>query len=104
MKVIINKKEINLEIADTFWKKFKGLMFKKNIDYCLRLKTNSIHTFFMKEEIDVVMTNQNNQVLYYTRSVKKNQIIIKPHAYYVYEFPTNFLENLKINDFLKIKE
>ena len=34
MKVIINKKEINLEIADTFWKKFKGLMFKKNIDYC----------------------------------------------------------------------
>ena len=96
MKVIINNKKINLIEANTFIKKLKGLMFQKNINYCLRLKTNNIHTFFMKEPIDIIMTDKYNNILYIFNNVKKNKIIIKPKVYYTYEFPNNYLNN-KVN-------
>ena len=63
MEIIVENKKIKLELANTFLKRLKGFMFKKNINYCLLLKTNSIHTFFMKEDIDILMTNKNNEVL-----------------------------------------
>ena len=94
MKVIINNKKIALREANTFIKKLKGLMFKKNINYCLRLKTNNIHTFFMKEPIDIIMTDKYNNILYIFKNVKKNKIIIKPKVYYTYEFPNNFINNI----------
>lgn len=93
MKVIINNKRINLIEANTFIKKLKGLMFQKNINYCLRLKTNSIHTFFMKEPIDIIMTDKFNNILYIFRNIDKNKIIIKPKVYYTYEFPNYFISN-----------
>ena len=96
MQVIVNNKKIKLIDANTFFKRLFGLMFKKNINYCLRLKTNSIHTFFMKENIDIVMTDKNNNILYIFNNVKKNKIIIKKHVYYAYEFPNNFIDkNIK---------
>ena len=100
MKVIVNNKEINLIDANNFIKRLKGLMFQKNINYCLRIKTNCIHTFFMKEKIDVVMTDKNNNILYIFKNINKNKVIIKKHVYYTYEFPNNFI-NSNIND-LKI--
>lgn len=102
MKVIVDSKEIKLILANTFLKKLKGFMFLKNIDYCLRFKTNSIHTFFMKENIDIVMTDKNNKVLAIYKNIKKNKIIINRKAYFTYEFPSNFITNLKVNDILKI--
>lgn len=91
MKVIINNKEIDLILANTFFKKLKGFMFQTNIDYCLRFKTNSIHTFFMKENIDIVMTDKFNNVLFIFKNIKKNKIIIRKNVYYTYEFPKNFI-------------
>ena len=92
MKVIVNNKEIKLIDANSFYKRLIGFMFKKNINYCLRFKTNSIHTFFMKENIDIVMTDINNNVLYIFKNLKKNKIIIKKDVYYTYEFPNNFID------------
>lgn len=93
MKVIVNEKEIKLIDANSFYKKLVGLMFKKNINYCLRLKTNSIHTMFMKESIDIVMTDKNNNVLYIYKNFKKNKVLIKKNVYYTYEFPNNFIDS-----------
>jgi len=93
MKIIINNKKINLIEAKTFKQKLLGLMFKKNINYCLRLKTNSIHTFFMKENIDIVMTDKNNNIIYIFKNIPKNKIIIKKNVYYTYEFPNNYIDN-----------
>lgn len=46
------KKSIKVEICDTFWKKFSGLMFRKNSPPLLfpfsREKYLSIHSFFCK--------------------------------------------------------
>ena len=103
MEIIVNKKKIKLVIANTFFKRLKGFMFKKNINYCMRFKTNSIHTFFMKDEIDILMTDRNNKILYIFKNVKKNKIIIQRNVYFTYEFPSNFLENVDIKDTLIIK-
>ena len=93
MKISVNDKKINLKIANTPFKRLKGLMLTKNINYCLRLKTKSIHTMFMKEDIDILMTDKDNNVLYAFKNIKKNKVIIKKGVYYTYEFPNNFLDD-----------
>ena len=93
MKIIVDNKEIELIYANTFFKRLKGLMFKKNIDYCLRIKTNCIHTMFMKKNIDIIMTDKYNNILYIFNNIKKNKFIIKKNVYYTYEFPAHFLKN-----------
>ena len=98
--------KINVYEARTFKESFLGLMLKKNIDYCLLFKNcNSIHTFFMKENIDVVMTDKNNKILFIKKNMKKNRIILpKKGVYNTYEFPANFIKDLKTNDKLKIRD
>ena len=104
MKVIIKDKQIELNFANSFLKKLKGFMFKKDINCALRFKTNSIHTFFMKTNIDLIMTDKNNKILYIYKNLSPNKIIIHHNVYYSYEFPSNFITDLKINDILIIKE
>lgn len=86
--------EIKLFKYDTFFKKLKGFMFKKNIDYAIYFnKVNSIHTFFMKECIDVIMTDKNFKILYIFKSVKPNKIILpKKGVYYTFELPPSKLK------------
>lgn len=98
--------KISIYEAKTFKQRLLGLMFKKNIDYGLLFRNcNSIHTFFMKENIDVVMTDKNNKVLFIKKNMKKNRIILpKKDVYNTYEFPSNFIKDLKINDQLKIRD
>ena len=97
--------KIKVYEAKTFKQRLFGLMFKRNINYCLLFKKcNSVHTFFMKEKIDVVMTDKNNKVLYIKKNMKKNRIILpKKGVYNTYEFPNNFIKDLEINETLKIK-
>ena len=103
MKIIINNEEFNVDVADTFLKKFFGLMGKKNIKKGLFFpKTRSIHTFFMKEKIDVIMIDKENRVLYFKKNMAKNKIIIKKKAYHTIELPCNSLNNIKVNDKLII--
>ena len=91
--------------AKSFKERLFGLIGKKNIDYCLLFNhCNSIHTFFMKEKIDIVMTDKNNKIIYIKKSLKKNRIILpKRHVYKTYEFPNNYIKDIKKGDILKIK-
>lgn len=103
MEIVINNHKISLIIGNSFIKRLKGFMFKKNINCCLCFpKCNSIHTFFMFEAIDVIMTDKNNNVLYVFKNLKPWKMILpKPNVYYVYEFPHNFIGNEPVK--LKIK-
>ena len=93
MKIIINQEEFNVDKADTFKKRLFGLMGKRNIKKGMFFpKTRSIHTFFMKEAIDVIMIDKDNKVVYYQKSVSKNKIIIKKKAYHTIELPNNSLK------------
>ena len=103
MKLILDK-EINLKEANTFTNRLLGLMFKTNIQEGLVFKTKAIHTFFMKENIDVIMCDKNNVILYYYSNLKKNKIILpKKNVYKVYETPANFF-NIKISDKMEVKK
>lgn len=104
MKLIIEEKEIPLFIATGFLQKLKGLMFQKNIQYALRFRCNGIHTFFMKEAIDVVLTDKDNQVLFIYQNLKPNKILLpEKNVYYTYELPKGSIANkdlkqIKINN------
>ena len=89
---------INVKVCKSFLSRLKGLMFKKNFDYGLVFpKCNSIHTFFMKKNIDVIMTDKHGNVIFTKANVKPWKIIWpKKDAYYTFEFPTNKIDlNIK---------
>lgn len=103
MEIIINNNKFNVDIANNYKKRLFGLMGKKNIKKGLFFpKTRSIHTFFMKENIDVIMINKENKIVYYEKSVKKNRVIIKKEAYHTIELPNNSLNNISIGEKLII--
>lgn len=53
-----------------------GFMGKTNINYGILFpKCNSVHTFFMKEEIDIIGLNEKNEILFIERNCSKNKII-----------------------------
>lgn len=94
MKILYNNKEINLKKCTSFYSRLKGFMFTKNIDYALLFeKCNSIHTFFMKEKIDVIMCDNDNNILFYYRDLGKGKIIWpKRRVKKVFETPSGFFD------------
>lgn len=86
----------NIEIknANGLFKRFVGLMFKKNINHGLLFKNcKSIHTFFMFDNIDVVATDRNDTIIKTYKSVKPWRIIIAPaDTKNIYELPKNTLK------------
>ena len=103
MKLIYNNKEIEIIECKNFLSRFKGFMFKKKINCALLFnKCNSIHTFFMKSNIDVIMCDKENNILYYYNNLGKNKIIW-PHknVYKTIELPVNYYD-IKINDKIRI--
>lgn len=106
MYIIVNEKKITLYEANTFYKKLMGFMFKKSINYALLFKNcNGIHTFFMKEEIDVILTDKDDNILYLYPSLKKWKVILpKKNVYNTYELPKGTIKDLKINTKIKIQE
>jgi len=106
MKLLIDNKLIPLYKANSFYKKLMGFMFKKSINYALLFENcNGIHTFFMKEEIDVILTDKDNNILYLYPNLKKWKILLpKKNVYNTYELPKGTINNLKINSKIKIQE
>ena len=99
MYIKYNNKTIKAINCTSFYSRLKGFMFKKNIDYSLLFdKCNSIHTFFMKENIDVILCDKDNNIKYYYSNLPKNKIILpKKGVSKVIETPSNYFD-IKIND------
>ena len=104
MKLRYNKEEIELIECKTFFSRLRGFMFNKDINHALLFnKCNSIHTFFMKENIDIIMTDKNNKIIYIKNNLSKNKMIWpKRKVYYTYELPANY-NTYKINEYLQFK-
>ena len=104
MKLIINNKDIDIYERKSFLERLKGFMFKKKFDYAIFFnKCNSIHTFFMKENIDVIMCDNDNKVLFVYKDLTKNKIILpKKGVRKVFETPSGYFD-IKINERMIIK-
>lgn len=99
--ILKDNKKLEIKEYKNFIKKLQGLMFKKEkINYIVRLNNcNSIHTFFMKQNIDVIITDKKNNILYKRKNITKNKVIFPiKNGYYVYEMPEGTID--KINKFV----
>lgn len=104
MKLIIKNKTLNLTYMNTPFKRLKGLMFKKNIKQNLIFKTNSIHTIFCLENIDVIMIDKQKNIKYIYPNLKPYRIILpKKQVHYTIEMPQSTIKQLKINKNTKLK-
>ena len=103
-----NNKKYNIIEANTFYKRLKGLIGVKNIDYgMLFLKCNSIHTFFMKENIDIIGLDENNIVIYKYENLDKNRVIKVNNEISktkILEMPKNSTKKIKIGSILIFEE
>ena len=71
---VIKNTDISLtvELADTAWKRFKGLMMRKEMPSGQALflhKTNSIHMCFMRFPIDAVYVDKQKRIVKIVRNL-----------------------------------
>lgn len=67
----------NAETAYSFFRRFRGLMFRKSIeeDYALHIKPcNQIHTLNMRFAIDVIYLSDSGEVVKIDENVKPGKI------------------------------
>lgn len=99
-----NNKIYEIIIANTFRQRLIGLIGKRNINYGMLFpKCNSIHTYFMKEHIDIIGLDENNEVIYKYENLDKNRIIkikndIKKTS--ILELPANSCKKIRIGTIL----
>lgn len=104
MHIILDKQKIEIKIAKTLKEKMNGLMFKKNIDYGLLIPNcNHIHTFFMKDNIDVLFLDERNSVIYKYQNMPINRtfkVYEDINKTSVLELPKNTSHKVRIGDIL----
>lgn len=89
--------DIKIIYSDTFFKRFKGLMLKRDFKNALlftNLVDSSIHTFFMLFEIDVYFLDENKVVF--------EKASLKPWKFYRPEKKAKYILETK-KDVLKLK-
>lgn len=104
MKLIYEDKDIELSECKSFYSRLMGFMFKKEINKALLFnRCNSIHTFFMKCNIDVIMCDKDNRILYYYNNFGKNKVILpKKNVYKTFELPVGYFD-IKINKKIRVE-
>ncbi len=89
-----------IKMADSFFTRFKGLMFRKEAikdEGLWIVPCNAVHMFFMKFPIDVVLLNKQNEVVAVHHSLKPWRMT-KPvkAAYSTLELPAGSIERFGI--------
>lgn len=72
-----------LEVADGFWSRFRGLQFRARLPPgagLLLVPCSSIHTFWMRFAIDVVLLDRQGRVLAVRRGVRPWRIVLAPRG------------------------
>lgn len=81
-----------IKICIKFKDRLLGMMFqKKNNDKILCFpKCRSIHTFFMRKNIDIIVTDENKNIVKILLNIKPWKVILPiKKAYYIYELDHN---------------
>lgn len=107
MYLLINKEKLEIKEAINFKDRLFGLIGKTNITYGMLFpKCNSIHTFFMKENIDVIGLDKNNITIYKYENLPENQIIKidnKLADTNILELPQGYGKYIRINEKINFK-
>lgn len=95
---------IPVDVADSFLKRFRGLMLVRNIDrgllFYLPRKSRlgaSIHMFFMLSSIDVVWLDEGFKVVDFVENLKPWRVAVpRAPAKYILELPAGAINELSI--------
>lgn len=71
------KLNLKVKVADSFFSRFKGLMFKNFLpadEGLLLIPCNSVHTFSMRFEIDIIFIDEGGLILAIEHSMPANKI------------------------------
>ncbi|WP_342432926.1 DUF192 domain-containing protein [Neobacillus sp. FSL H8-0543] len=90
-----------IKMADSFFKRLRGLMFRRDPikdEGLWIVPCNAVHMFFMKFPLDIVLLNEQNEVIEIHHSLKPWRMT-KPvkAAYSTLELPAGSVEKLGIN-------
>lgn len=97
MEIINNGKCKEVKLADSYFKRLRGLMLKKDIDYGLLIRTtisSGIHTCFMRFPIDAYFIKD---------SIIFDKVTLKPWSFYKPSKEADFVLEFEKDDF-KIKK
>lgn len=104
MKICIGDFSYPVIIANSIYLRFMGLMGRQNFSYGMFFpKCNAIHTFFMKEAIDVIGLDENHKVIFLEQHVKPNRILHIPYPEKktsILELPTHTNLSVSLGDSL----
>ena len=109
-----DRKISDIQIADSFSSRLRGLMFKKEIEYPLLFEIpqnrksryeSSIHSCFMRFELILVFIDKNNIIFEIAELKPWRWHVPKKSAKYIIEFDKNQFNDvdLKIGDEIEIK-
>lgn len=95
----INNKKYSVILCDSFFLRLKGLMFRKEKINSIYLfpKCSSIHTFFMKQDIDLCILDKDNKILFICSGLRKNKIILRKGSTTL-EMPLDTAKYLNVGD------
>ena len=104
MFIVLNNQKIPIKIAYSWQQKVKGLMFRPKIDFGLLIPNCiSVHTYFLKENIDLIFLNENCVVEYIYQNIPPKKIVMIDediNKTSVLELPKNASLNMRIGDVL----
>jgi uncharacterized protein len=99
----------HIEMADSFFKRLKGLMFRKDPiknEGLWIVPCNAVHMFFMKFPLDIVLLSERNEVIGFHHCLQPWKMI-KPvkNAYSTLELPAGSVEKLgiRIGSIIQVK-
>lgn len=104
------KSQLQIQIANTFWLRLKGLMVAKELNPgkgLLLIPCKQVHTFFMKFSIDVLFLDGRGRVLRIIQGLGPSQIsLLVRDSFQVLELAEGTVQNLniKVGDIIQIKD
>ena len=105
MYIKIKNKKVKLVEANTFWERLKGLKFVLGpLEYGVRFpKKKSSNTNFLFERIDVILTDQEEKILYLIENLgTEKKVRRKKDVYNIYFVPRGTVKDLKVGDTLNL--
>lgn len=105
MYIKIKNKKVKLVEANTFWERLKGLKFVLGpLKYGVRFpKKKSSNTNFLFENIDVILTDKDEKILFLISNLgTERKIKRRKNVYNTYFVPVGTVNDLKLGEILKV--
>lgn len=97
---------LHINIANTFAKRFLGLMFKHSLHNrgIMLSPCNSVHMFFMRFPIDIIFVDREGNIVLSIRELKPWRVspIVKK-SYYVIEMPCGSIDRFNLHEGKRIE-